>query len=151
MNLRKDHYRWRQPKKITGKTKTPKLGLRILTLGYLARPGLPVTSREFAAKKSRDAAGQSSAEGSWKASTGSRLVFWRRFKESFSTAFIMCGTAPGLFSFYFLYTKKMFCKNSDQGENFPPEKRKNKKKTTLGGGSLGSCVDEERSQLRELM
>lgn len=23
--------------------------------------------------------------------------------------------------------------------------------TTLGGGSLGSCVDEERSQLRELM
>ena len=24
-------------------------------------------------------------------------------------------------------------------------------KTTLGGGSLGSCVDEERSQLRELM
>lgn len=22
---------------------------------------------------------------------------------------------------------------------------------TLGGGSLGSCVDEERSQLRELM
>jgi hypothetical protein len=25
------------------------------------------------------------------------------------------------------------------------------KETTLGGGSLGSCVDEERSQLRELM
>lgn len=25
------------------------------------------------------------------------------------------------------------------------------RKTTLGGGSLGSCVDEERSQLRELM
>ncbi len=24
-------------------------------------------------------------------------------------------------------------------------------KTTLSGGSLGSCVDEERSQLRELM
>jgi len=24
-------------------------------------------------------------------------------------------------------------------------------KTTLCGGSLGSCVDEERSQLRELM
>ncbi len=23
--------------------------------------------------------------------------------------------------------------------------------TTLSGGSLGSCVDEERSQLRELM
>ena len=32
--------------------------------------------------------------------------------------------------------------------------RKTKKLTkviTLGGGSLGSCVDEERSQLRELM
>ncbi|SMN17283.1 hypothetical protein CRYPA_1227 [uncultured Candidatus Thioglobus sp.] len=28
---------------------------------------------------------------------------------------------------------------------------KHKKKTTLGGGSLGSCVDEGRSQLRELM
>jgi len=27
----------------------------------------------------------------------------------------------------------------------------NKNKITLGGGSLGSCVDEERSQLRELM
>ena len=26
-----------------------------------------------------------------------------------------------------------------------------KTKTTLSGGSLGSCVDEERSQLRELM
>ncbi len=26
-----------------------------------------------------------------------------------------------------------------------------KKDTTLNGGSLGSCVDEERSQLRELM
>ena len=26
-----------------------------------------------------------------------------------------------------------------------------KKKITLSGGSLGSCVDEERSQLRELM
>ena len=26
-----------------------------------------------------------------------------------------------------------------------------KKSTTLSGGSLGSCVDEERSQLRELM
>lgn len=25
------------------------------------------------------------------------------------------------------------------------------KNTTLSGGSLGSCVDEERSQLRELM
>lgn len=25
------------------------------------------------------------------------------------------------------------------------------KNITLGGGSLGSCVDEERSQLRELM
>ena len=25
------------------------------------------------------------------------------------------------------------------------------KMTTLSGGSLGSCVDEERSQLRELM
>ena len=25
------------------------------------------------------------------------------------------------------------------------------RETTLGGGSLGSCVDEERSQLRELM
>ncbi|WP_419635849.1 hypothetical protein [Thiolapillus sp.] len=30
-------------------------------------------------------------------------------------------------------------------------KSKERKKTTLGGGSLGSCVDEERSQLRELM
>lgn len=28
---------------------------------------------------------------------------------------------------------------------------KSKKITILGGGSLGSCVDEERSQLRELM
>ena len=28
---------------------------------------------------------------------------------------------------------------------------KNKNLTILGGGSLGSCVDEERSQLRELM
>ena len=28
---------------------------------------------------------------------------------------------------------------------------KQNEKTTLGGGSLGSCVDEERSQLRELM
>lgn len=27
----------------------------------------------------------------------------------------------------------------------------NGKKKTLSGGSLGSCVDEERSQLRELM
>ena len=27
----------------------------------------------------------------------------------------------------------------------------NEKIWTLGGGSLGSCVDEERSQLRELM
>ncbi|RXN32959.1 hypothetical protein ROHU_015947 [Labeo rohita] len=27
----------------------------------------------------------------------------------------------------------------------------NQKSTTLSGGSLGSCVDEERSQLRELM
>ena len=26
-----------------------------------------------------------------------------------------------------------------------------KQMITLGGGSLGSCVDEERSQLRELM
>ena len=29
--------------------------------------------------------------------------------------------------------------------------KRKKKETTLGGGSLGSCVDEERSQLRELM
>jgi len=29
--------------------------------------------------------------------------------------------------------------------------KKKHMKTTLGGGSLGSCVDEERSQLRELM
>ena len=27
----------------------------------------------------------------------------------------------------------------------------NEPRTILGGGSLGSCVDEERSQLRELM
>lgn len=27
----------------------------------------------------------------------------------------------------------------------------NNEMTTLSGGSLGSCVDEERSQLRELM
>lgn len=33
-----------------------------------------------------------------------------------------------------------------------PTKTSNKNKsTTLSGGSLGSCVDEERSQLRELM
>lgn len=31
------------------------------------------------------------------------------------------------------------------------EKQKQTKVITLGGGSLGSCVDEERSQLRELM
>ena len=29
--------------------------------------------------------------------------------------------------------------------------KSNQTKTTLSGGSLGSCVDEERSQLRELM
>ena len=29
--------------------------------------------------------------------------------------------------------------------------KSNETKTTLSGGSLGSCVDEERSQLRELM
>ena len=29
--------------------------------------------------------------------------------------------------------------------------QKQKRETTLNGGSLGSCVDEERSQLRELM
>ena len=29
--------------------------------------------------------------------------------------------------------------------------RRNQKSKTLSGGSLGSCVDEERSQLRELM
>ena len=28
---------------------------------------------------------------------------------------------------------------------------KRERQTTLSGGSLGSCVDEERSQLRELM
>ena len=28
---------------------------------------------------------------------------------------------------------------------------RNERETILGGGSLGSCVDEERSQLRELM
>ena len=31
------------------------------------------------------------------------------------------------------------------------DKTSKTKDTTLGGGSLGSCVDEERSQLRELM
>ena len=33
----------------------------------------------------------------------------------------------------------------------PLVEAKKKEDTTLGGGSLGSCVDEERSQLRELM
>lgn len=36
------------------------------------------------------------------------------------------------------------------GRDRPPELR-SKRKTTLCGGSLGSPVDEERSQLRELM
>ena len=36
------------------------------------------------------------------------------------------------------------------GRDKPPELR-SKRKTTLCGGSLGSPVDEERSQLRELM
>ena len=31
------------------------------------------------------------------------------------------------------------------------QRKKSKEKITLSGGSLGSCVDEERSQLRELM
>ena len=40
--------------------------------------------------------------------------------------------------------KKNFC--------FPSHFAKHtKRETTLSGGSLGSCVDEERSQLRELM
>ena len=33
----------------------------------------------------------------------------------------------------------------------PYERLSGRGKTTLSGGSLGSCVDEERSQLRELM
>ena len=32
-----------------------------------------------------------------------------------------------------------------------PDARGENKKITLSGGSLGSCVDEERSQLRDLM
>ena len=32
-----------------------------------------------------------------------------------------------------------------------PKRLSAREETTLSGGSLGSCVDEERSQLRELM
>ena len=37
------------------------------------------------------------------------------------------------------------------GGSLAGEKKRTNEETTLGGGSLGSCVDEERSQLRELM
>ena len=57
---------------------------------------------------------------------------------------------PGVvFSFFFsllsLYVGWLFTEK-------PASRREaNETKKTLSGGSLGSCVDEERSQLRELM
>lgn len=51
------------------------------------------------------------------------------------------------FSLPFLYTIKML----DVFWSMPSGNVTAKKLITLSGGSLGSCVDEERSQLRELM
>ena len=97
--------------KLTGKTrkKNRSLDFDILTVGYLARPGLLGFSREFRPRKFRgNATGQSSAEGSWKASTGSRLAFRRRFKESVSTALSCAGPPRGFFHFI-SYTQKIIC------------------------------------------
>ena len=78
---------------------------------------------------------------------------------------------PGFFSFhFFIFVKfKLWARaNAPKGRLLPAEtdsvasgraggrarratEKKQNEKTTLGGGSLGSCVDEERSQLRELM
>ena len=48
------------------------------------------------------------------------------------------------------FTVSIFSLERTRGEG-PSLDTQLKKLITLGGGSLGSCVDEERSQLRELM
>ena len=67
---------------------------------------------------------------------------------------------PRAFSFFFLSIRKLFLQEEHLRKSFPhcllrvkpiEEKKSQTEETTLGGGSLGSCVDEERSQLRELM
>ena len=51
----------------------------------------------------------------------------------------------GLFFLFFVFANFFLIKS------FLSDKKKTLLRTTLNGGSLGSCVDEERSQLRELM
>jgi len=54
----------------------------------------------------------------------------------------------------FFFRKTIHCVTSaahDRPLRAVAAKKTEPKKITLGGGSLGSCVDEERSQLRELM
>ena len=55
---------------------------------------------------------------------------------------------------FFIFSQTIFIVNLSSLASLCEWSRKAKAKTeetTLGGGSLGSCVDEERSQLRELM
>ena len=54
---------------------------------------------------------------------------------------------PDVFGLFFLF----FCSQIFLIKSFLSDKKKTLLRTTLNGGSLGSCVDEERSQLRELM
>ena len=74
-----------------------------------------------------------------------RELHTARFKESPA----LCDRPPYGFELLFLISQTFYCANSRSDHSIG--KRKRKTKTTLNGGSLGSCVDEERSQLRELM
>ena len=78
------------------------------------------------------------------------LVFGEVFHSRGGRSVLPGAGRPGVVFFIFfsllsLYVGWLFTEK-------PASRREaNETKKTLSGGSLGSCVDEERSQLRELM
>lgn len=73
------------------------------------------------------------------------------FNVSYPAVFARRDGAPGGFcppskTFFLSQEKKLLAKPSNLSvRTVRGEKRKTKNMTTLSGGSLGSCVDEERS------
>ena len=72
------------------------------------------------------------------------------FKGVTALSFLWCFArcAKCLITLFHFRKKKIVALRASTRANSLYEEKKN---TTLSGGSLGSCVDEERSQLRELM
>lgn len=172
MNLRKDHYsrtKMVSKPKITHQfiaRKVPfdlrRLGSRAAWTTDRARLGRSACHKLFLVRGK----GRKSAEAS--GGTPSRSVSWGLKRVN-----LLCYSAPGclgafFFSFFTLvrwaFSLTNHSKPRGDGAFYQPQANPSclccqrrdwtintRKKTTLGGGSLGSCVDEERSQLRELM